>query len=356
MFQKIKKFFLFKLSKRAFWFWMILILIFGLVVAYFVYTYDILGRNTQDSFIKDSEDKTTLVESPLNGAMIEQRYAESRPYAVMIENHPASRPQSGLDKASVVYEVLVEGGITRFMAIYLENSATEIGPVRSARPYYLDWVLGLSSFYVHAGGSEEALARLITDDILDLNHDKSHFWRSNNRYSPHNLYTSTDDLQDYARQKNYNLSADYTSGDFKKDSSLEDRPESITSITIDFSTYTYQVIWQYDQKTNEYSRVMAGSAHRDAKNNNQLLTKSIIIQYIPTSISTYNSAKQILDLETIGKGKVLIFQDGEAIEGEWKKDSKTDRTIFLDSEGKVIRLVAGVHWYEIVETDTVISY
>ncbi|MFH1668229.1 MAG: DUF3048 domain-containing protein [Candidatus Komeilibacteria bacterium] len=356
MFQKIKKFFLFKLSKRAFWFWMILILIIGLIFAYLVYTFDIFGRDNNSDFIKDREDKTALVESPLNGAMIEQRYAELRPYAVMVENHPTARPQTGLDKASIVYEALVEGGITRFMAVYLENSADEIGPVRSTRAYYLDWVLGLGAFYAHAGGSGEALARIITDNILDLNHDKSHFWRSNTRYAPHNLYTSTDDLKDYAKQKKYDLNADYTSGDFKKDNPLDDRPESITPITINYSTYTYQVVWQYDQKTNEYSREMAGSAHQDAKNNNQLLAKSIIVQYIPTSISTYNPSKKNLELDTLGRGKVLIFQDGEAIEGEWKKDSKNDRTVFLDSGGKIIRLVAGVHWYQIVKTDTVVSY
>ncbi|MFH1749590.1 MAG: DUF3048 C-terminal domain-containing protein, partial [bacterium] len=94
----------------------------------------------------------------------------------------------------------------------------------------------------------------------------------------------------------------------------------------------------------------------DSKNNNQLKAKSIIVQYIPTSISTYNPSKKNLELDTLGRGKVLIFQDGETIEGEWKKDAKTDRTVFLDSGGKIIRLVAGVHWYQIVKTDTTVSY
>ncbi len=355
MWQKIKRFFLIKLSKKAFWLWTVSILVIGVSIVLYIYFWGVPKENN-DNFVKNGKNDTTLTESPLNGAIIEKRFTDSRPYAVMIENHSDARPQSGLDKASIVYEVLVEGGITRFMAVYLENSADEIGPVRSARSYYLDWVLGLGSFYVHAGGSDEALARIITDDVFDLNHDKSHFWRSNDRYAPHNLYTSTDNLIDYAKQKKFDLNADYSSGDFKKDNLLADRPENITPITINFSTYTYQVTWQYDKKTNEYSREMAGTAHIDSKNNNQLKAKSIIVQHIPTSISTYNLAKKNLEIETIGRGKLLIFQDGETIEGEWKKDTKTDRTVFLDNEGKIIRLVGGVHWYEIVKTDTKIDY
>ena len=114
--------------------------------------------------------------------------------------------------------------------------------------------------------------------------------------------------------------------------------------------------WVYDQNTNQYARFMAGQEHRDAKNNTQLVAKSIIVQFTPTSLSGVNPDKGILDISTVGEGRVLIFQDGQVLEGKWKKDSKTARTIFLDNEGNLIRLVGGVHWFEIVKTDTTVSY
>jgi hypothetical protein len=356
MWQKIKKFFLFKLSKRAFYGWMVVVFISGLGLAYYIYVFDL--ENPLISFVRTKPETTApiTVESPLNGVKIDSVTAGARPTAVMIENHSLSRPQSGLDKASVVYEAIVEGGITRYMAVFLENQAGEIGPVRSARTYYLDWVLGLGGFYAHAGGSDEALARIITEGVLDLNHDTAHFWRSATRYAPHNLYTSSAQLYDYANKRGYDLKADYDSGNFKGDLALDERPETTTPITINFSSLTYQVIWKYDRNTNEYLRTLAGLPHKDAVSGHQLSAKAIVVQFAPTRLANTNPSKGLLSIDTIGSGKALIFQDGQTIVATWHKDTKASRTRFLDQDGKAIPLTAGVHWFEITKTDTQVSY
>lgn len=354
---KIKSFFTRKLSKRAFYIWMALILIFGLLFAYGIYRFNI-NPYGQDSFINGSEEEEdNRVQSPLNGVKVSPEVAKLRPYAVIIENHVDSRPQSSLTEASIVYEALVEGGITRFMALYLENRPSEIGPIRSVRDYYIDWFLETKAFCVHAGGSKDALMRIAKDkDILDLKHSKTYFWRSGSRYSPHNLYSSYDKLKKYAQKKKYSLSTSYESGDFKEELSLDKRPESQTPITINFSKTSYKVTYSYDSKTNSYLRDMVGKPHVDAVSKKQIIAKVVVVQFVSTAFSGVDPDKGLLDISTVGEGKVLIFQDGGVVEGIWSKSGVESRTKFYDSAGNIIKINPGQHWFEIVKTDTQVSY
>lgn len=354
IFLRIKNFLLMRLSKRAFYISMLLIFIFGLAFAYGVYIFNI--DPTNQAKFNTNKKVDDRVESPLNGVMVAPAVADRRPFAVMIENHPDARPQSALDKASVVYEAITEGGITRFMALYLENEPSEIGPIRSARSYYIDWLSEFKAFYVHAGGSTEALQRIAKEDVLDLKDSKTYFWRSKSRYAPHNLYSSFDKLTAYAKKKKYDLTTTYESGDFKDELLLSQRPESQNPITINFSSSSYKVVYNYDRKTNSYKREMGGKPHLDAVTKNQLTAKVIIVQFMPTRPSNINPNKGLLDITTIGEGKALIFQDGGVTEGTWSKSAVISRTKFFDTSGNIIKINPGQHWFEIVKTDTVVSY
>ena len=125
--------------------------------------------------------------------------------AVMIENSPDARPQSGLRDAGVVFEAVAEGGITRFLALFQDTKPDYVGPVRSARPYYVRWMLGFDANYAHAGGSGKALAMIRELNVRDIDHgaNGSRFDRVSSRYAPHNLYTSIDRLLAAGKERGY---------------------------------------------------------------------------------------------------------------------------------------------------------
>nr|MCU0495649.1 DUF3048 domain-containing protein [Chloroflexaceae bacterium] len=154
--------------------------------------------------------------------------------AVMIDNHPDARPQSGMNAAALVFEALAEGGVTRYMAVYepkANASISEIGPVRSARSYFVEWAKGLNAVYTHAGGSPEGLllAETATEianlDALRDGAEGLYFWRSTTRFAPHNLYTSTELLRKYVIEGIPNTMDTSEQGFlFKLDASPSQRP------------------------------------------------------------------------------------------------------------------------------------
>ncbi len=144
------------------------------------------------------------VHDPLTGVFVEQAHSNQQVFGIMIDEHVDARPQSGIDQAFLVMEAPVEAGIPRLLAFFSQDQKMEkIGPVRSARPYFVDWALELAALYTHVGGSNEALDKIKNGATFDLNqfwHD-SQFWRVTDRDAPHNVYTSTDLLGSYVKQK-----------------------------------------------------------------------------------------------------------------------------------------------------------
>jgi hypothetical protein len=112
------------------------------------------GRNLHP---KLKPKKIELYRAPLSGRMVEKEKTTRKPIAVVVENHPDARPQSGLNDAALVFETFAEGGITRFLAVFQENDVANIGPVRSARPYFVEWATSLKALFAHVGGNIDAL-------------------------------------------------------------------------------------------------------------------------------------------------------------------------------------------------------
>ena len=281
------------------------------------------------------------------------------PIAVMIENLVDIRPQSGLSAAGVVYEALVEGGITRFMAVYATtDSIAKIGPVRSARHYFVDWAEEYGGIYAYVGGSPQALG--VTDSsayITDLNqfYNAAYYYRDDQISAPHNLFSSSE-LLNYALR---DLTLDTQPGDyqpylFKTDPPKTDWPSAVTALQISYSSADYAVEWHYDPTTNSYLRWNGGETHLDANTNTQLTARNIIVQRVETTV--LEAATGQLDMVTRGEGDALLFQDGEVKVGKWSKPERGQRTLFMDADGGAWQFNTGSTWIEIVPTDTQVTY
>lgn len=279
----------------------------------------------------------TTVPSNLTGLQVEKAVNDRPTTAIMIENSQAARPQSGLLHAGVVFEAIAEGGITRFMAIYQDSAPDYIGPVRSVRPYYLQWALGFDAAVAHAGGSAEALNYIKVWNVKDLNHNSSYFWRVNNRTSPHNLYTSLPKLWEYEAQKGFGK-ANFTP--------LQRKPETPSAtpnartISFNISSVNFNTSYTYDPSTNSYKRFIAGQPSTDEKTGTQLAPKSLVALVMSQGkndiYTTYG---------TIGSGQALIFQDGTVTEGTWRKNSNSENFTFTDATGQPIKLIPGQTWF-----------
>lgn len=300
-----------------------------------------------------------MVFCPLEGQQTPQTSTQY-PLAIMIENHPDSRPQTGLGNASIIYEAITEGGITRFMAVYSCRGTAKVGPVRSARTFYLDWAAEFTALYSHIGGNLDALNQIQKDaGILDLDqfrYGSQAYWRepTPGKATEHTMYASTDKLWQIAQNNKWNLVSNFTTLLFKDEASPEQRPVSNT-VTIDFSNPQYKVRWLYDAKTNLYRRELGGQNHIDKATGLTLQAKNIIVQFVERSPAVTEINEQGWAMKTVGEGKAKIFLDGKEYDGTWKKASVKARTKFFDPSGNELKFNPGVFWYEIVPPETKVT-
>ena len=279
--------------------------------------------------------------------------------AVMVENYVDARPLSGLAEASIVYEAPVEANYTRFMAIYPANvKVDKIGPVRSARPYYLDWLSEYGgAMYLYVGGSPEALGLIKEYKLFNLNefYFGRYYWRASDRSAPHYIYTSSElwrkALTDYADE---DLTADYEGWGFAT-SSLDHltttslgESELTTSLKITFLSPNYIVNWKFNSSTKKYDRYQGDELQRDTSGK-KIKADTLIIQRVKSLVIDEIGRKKI---NTIGAGEAIIFYDGRKIDGTWKKENRNDRTRFYDATGEEIKLKPGKIWVEVVGGDS----
>jgi hypothetical protein len=296
----------------------------------------------------------------LDGTQVASGAENVHPLAVMIENHPDARPQSGLAQASLVYEAIAEGGITRFMAVFRDpRQAVKVGPVRSARTYYVDFATELNAFYAHVGGNMDALDQIRNTGVLDL--DQFSLGTAAYHREPqaglaleHTMYSSTELLWNYATSQNkWSQTGNFSPWIFQTDGAKDKRPTT-ESVHINFSSADFKVDWNYDPTTNFYTRTMAGQVHKDASTGAAITAKNIVLETVqrqPT-ITRINENGWIYTLT--GTGKATVYENGVAIPATWKKDGTT-RTRYYDTNGKEISFMAGTTWVEIIHPDTLIS-
>lgn len=296
---------------------------------------------------KPVEVKPTTVASPLTGMQIAPELSTRPVTGVMIENSPDARPQSGLKDAGVVYEAVAEGGITRFLALFQEAQPDYIGPVRSSRPYYLDFLLPFDAAYAHAGGSPEALAQIKSLGVKDMDQfaNGGSYQRITSRYAPHNLYTSMAKLDELKTKKGYTTST-FTA--FPR-ATKEVPSKTITARSIDMgiSGYLYNVHYDYDATTNSYLRSEGGKPHTDERSGAQLAPKVTIALVMPRGIASDGTHT---NYQTVGSGTAFVFQNGTVTQGTWTKTDRKAQFTFTDSTGAAIKLNPGQTWITMVNT------
>lgn len=297
----------------------------------------------------------------LDGMLVAAKQANEWPVCMMVENaaFDGVRPQFGLSRALLVYEVIVEGGITRLMAVYGGEPVGQIGPVRSARDTYIEFVSELDCLYGYAGGSFTAVQATQNLDLKTMNAlsaDGKYYWRDKNRYAPHNLFTSTD-LQTLAlRDKQLNTQTPkFTPWMFRdQPTELPIEARVANEVNIDFSTPSYAVTWKYLADKGYYERYNANELQHDATTGDTLTARNVIVEMVPPG--EYIEGKGRINFSVTGEGKVLIFRSGEVVEGTWKKADRVSRTQFFDVDRKEIELNRGNSWVEIVPTDRSVTY
>ncbi|MBI2463941.1 DUF3048 domain-containing protein [Candidatus Peregrinibacteria bacterium] len=288
--------------------------------------------------------------------------------AVMIENHPQARVQhEGLSKASIVYEALAEGGITRFLALYSYQNLSWVGPVRSARPYFIDFASEYKAAYVHAGGSNDALTRLYsTKDLLNIealyweeispesDTRIAHYFARDIQYAaPHNLFGSFAGIQSIINDKKWNVSLDRphflfgnvsssVSGSVSGSSFFS---ASVSRFDIHFSTPSFEVEYVYDPVSDRYVRYLAGNIHHDSTGD--ITPRNILVQF--TSYYPIDDEGR-LEMKTSGSGKAFLFSGGRQYFGVWKKESD-DVTRFYDDSGQQFVLRPGQTWITILNDE-----
>jgi len=290
----------------------------------------------------------TSFRHPLTGVLLSEEISLPQVFGVMVENSADAWPLSGIDEAFLVIEAPVEADIPRLIAFFDTNQSVEqIGPVRSARPYYLDWAKEFDAMYEHVGGSPEALELINENNIFDLNEfwNGQYFWRSSGRAAPHNTYTSSELLnkalvakQENAPELNYGL------WNFKNDSPTENFSDS--DLVIGAKGSTYEVNWKYNQENNNYVRWLSGVENK-VENGNKIFANNVAVVYTVISVIDNVGRREI---ETVGQGEALVLQDGKKITTVWKKESADDRLRFYTEDGKEISWNAGQTWIEVVST------
>jgi len=300
--------------------------------------------------------KPIIYYSALSGAAVTQAQSELPVTGVMIENSDDARPQSGMSQAGVIFEALAEGGVTRFLVLYQENEPTSVGPIRSARPYFIDWDLGFDATYVHVGGSPDGLAQIQTDKVKDINefYYGGDFTRITSREAPHNVYTSMNTILTLETRLGYNTST-FTAFPRKLDQPA--KTPTATDLNFTMSSADFAVNYMYQKTTNSYLRSEAGSPMIDAATNTQLNPKVVIAIVVPwTDGALDSSGAYYTDYSDIGSGDCYVFQDGTVTTGTWSKTSPTSQITFTNSAGTPIKLNAGQTWITAVSSDSAVSY
>jgi hypothetical protein len=268
--------------------------------------------------------------------------------AVMIENQDDARPQTGLTSADVVYEALAEGGITRFVALFLTQDAEVVGPVRSLRHYFAFLAADYGADMIHIGASPEGFAWRDTMNMghLDESAGDPGVWRIRTRPPPHNAYTNTAAdrgfLADRGRQRNRQW------GPLRFSPQPPQGLEPAVDISIAFRPWPYRASYAFDADQQHYVRAMDGVPHRDAASGAPIAPSSVVVQFADVQ-AIPNDPKLRLDVDLVGAaGDLLVFSGGTQRSGRWAKSGARSPTRWLDDTGQPLILPPGQVWVEIV--------
>lgn len=296
--------------------------------------------------IKEEPIENTTQKTKEDKLNIYDESSKTRPYAVMIPNDStAKKRQYGLQSAYIVYEITVEGGITRLLALFKDVNVEKIGPIRSSRHYYLDYALENDAIYVHFGWSPQAQSDISSLGINNLNglyNPSNMFWRDKQYSSPNNAFTSTQNIKKAAEMKEYRISSEnYKLLNYKSDIDISNDPTvtQAKNVKINYSGSSY-VKYVYDEINKYYMRYNNEKEHIDNLTNEQIHMKNILVLKMDTvNISGDDKGRQ--NLNNIGTGEGYYISEGQAIKIIWNKESRESKTIYKNTEGEEIEVNDG---------------
>ncbi|WP_158734633.1 DUF3048 domain-containing protein [Alteribacillus sp. YIM 98480] len=294
---------------------------------------------------EDDDEQVYEEMHPLTGERTKE-VSPYRPIAVMLNNHPAARPQSSLSKADIVYEVLTEGDVTRLLAIYQSEQPEKIGPVRSARGYFIDLAQGYDSFFVTHGWSPEAEQILQNGTAPFLNglfHDGTLFQRSRDRQPPHNSYITFDNILKGLGNKGYELEKEVEPNTFEEKGISSFEGQEAKEIEVWYRD-KYSVQFEYNEREEAYERSSDHEPTLDEKESARVSPENVLIIEAPHQVVDDKGRRQI-NFEAGGKG--LLLQKGELLQIKWKNE---DGRILPEKEGEDIAFVPGQTWINVVPT------
>lgn len=344
-----------------------------------------LAGSVANNQLVEDEPKTEIC--PLNGAKYgktqKELWEQRRPLGIMIENSVDSRPQSGLSSADVIFEAVAEGGITRFLTLFYCQDAEIIGPVRSARVYFLDFMSGFGKdpLYAHVGGANtpgpaDALGQIEEEgwaghnDLNQFSIGFPVFWRDYERLpgvaTEHTMYTNSQKLWETAAErgltnvdkKNRPWDAKYQGWEFVDDLPLAQRSAK-QQIKFGFweDYHKFDVRWVYNPNSNDYSRFNGGEPHLDKNINEILKAKNIVVLFMDESVAndSYEKGQHLL-YGTTGEGRALVFQNGKVITATWSKGDRYEQIYLYNNNNQPIKFIRGVIWFEVIPSDNKVSY
>ena len=325
----------------------VLIIAAGVILAYKIIqnknnTETILGEENKEIVVEE-EEKTVQIFSGNN-----------RPFAVMIDNHSDAWPQAGLNQAYMVYEIIVEGGETRLMALFKGVDLDKIGPVRSARHYFIDYAMENDAIYVHFGQSPQAQSDIKKYSINDINgiaEDGTTFWRVKDKYAPHNAVTSTEKLLESAKSKNYRTTSTEESVlNYVTDEVNLENGQSAETITIPHSNLQ-TVTYEYDAENKVYVRYARGEEQTDWDTDESVTTKNIIITFCNNYTLSDSENKGRQGLKNIGTFDGYYITNGRAIKIQCIKNARDEKTVYQDMNGNEIQVNDGNTFVNICPTN-----
>ena len=347
----------------------VLVIIAGGLLIYKIITKEKIEQVSSTEDYTEENDDVLVV----NTKQIKTFNGTDRPIAVMIDNHSGAWPQANLNKAYLVYEIVVEGGETRLMAVFKGQNLDKIGPVRSSRHYFLDYALENDAIYVHHGWSPQAqsdISSLGVNNINGIQESGSDFWRVKDKSAPHNLFTSTESILKIAKRKDYDTTSkkksilNYVADEVELDKKYQKNTDSTVETVNDKKQSSMQAInvtiphsnlqtvkYEYDANTKTYKRYARNKLQTDYITKEPVTTKNIIITMCDNYTLTDSENKGRQGLKNIGTFDGYYITNGQAIKIKCIKTDRKEQTVYKDLEGNEIDVNDGNTFINICPTD-----
>ncbi|MGI2329503.1 DUF3048 domain-containing protein [Planococcus sp. YIM B11945] len=284
--------------------------------------------------------------SPFSGEQAEEPF-EARPVMAVINNHPDARPQTGLVEADIVFEFLAEGNVTRFLALYQSKFPEEMGPIRSARDYFVEMAASYDAFFVAHGFSPDARSLLDSGEVDHINgifYDGTLFQRSTDRVAPHNSYIMYDNVR--AGMEQVEADADFSGNSTYQFNEADERAkleEQASRIEVRYGANPqFYSVFTYDENTGQYNRASGGEETKDKESGEAVAVSNVLV--LEATHDTIDAEGRLsIDLES--GGSALVFQNGGVMETQW---SNLGGMLVPTNNGEAIELDPGKTWIHIV--------